>query len=358
MEKDLTEKSSIEETAEQKLSRMEAEQASVETANESVEPKIEEQGNEVGEKTPPTAEKVESKTSPKEKIDARADAEKPVKESKKPVEEQPVALNEDEKKKFNAYLKLTQSKYGADLGKRLIRWDAIKEAEKNFELQQQKKIEAFNKEVAAFKAEQEATKPTPEKYELFAAKQLQLAEQKEQEADKADKNGDFDKAETLRDEAKFAKRDAQAAYKSAEYVRNNPPKTVQQNKEQFVAQQKEWISKAAIDFPEFAKQNSSVQVSAAELYKQMIQQHPEIENLPAVVYYCARIANAEAASARVPILTKELEETKSKLEELNLMTNPTPVGGVTKLPKNNKSFEAMSSEEQFEALRSDAAVMS
>lgn len=353
-------------TADELLSRMEAEQ-SAEAASISSKPVVMVEETKLDDKLPSDAEVVESEPVDTEKTDTRAEtekvAEKPIAEEIQ-TKEPAIALSDEDKKKFSAYLKQTQSKFGADLGKRLVRWDTIKQLEQTIESQKQKTLQelqaarqAFDRDVQAYKAEQEASNPTPDKYEIYAAKQIQLAASKETEANQAEEAGDFDKAVALRDEAKFAKRYAEDATKSAEYLRNNPPVALQKQQQQFVEHQKNWINKAAIDFPEFAKSNSQLQVATTEVFKQIMAQHPEVAKMPALVYYCARIAKAESDSARVPALTKELQETKAKLEELNALTNPTPSGGATRQPTGEKPFEAMTPEEQFDVLRRDAMAM-
>lgn len=276
---------------------------------------------------------------------------------------EPVKLTPDEEKKFAQYLKQTQSKFGDDLGKRLVRWDKIKEAEKALEEtrkgtegQLQGAIKKFNADVAAFRAEQDNLKPTPEKYEQWANGLLTKANDLEAQAKKAEDAAEYDKAEKLKDEAKFARRDAQSAKDSADHLRKNPPATLQQQQAQFQTNQKEWINKAAVDFPEFGKKDSIVQKEAADYFKSMVQEYPEAGKLPGFIYFCAERAAFKTASDRVPNLEKELGELKKKLTEYELLTSPNPGGGANRLPAA-KSYETMSSEEQFAQLRQDAASM-
>ena len=251
---------------------------------------------------------------------------------------EPVKLTPDEEKKFAAYLKQTQSKYGDDLGKRLVRWDKIKEQEKAFEDarktsqgQLEGAIKKFNADVAAFRAEQDNQKPTPEKYEQWANGLLTKANDLEAQAKKAEDAADYDKAEKLKDEAKFARRDAQSAKDSAEHLRKNPPATLQQQQQQFQTNQKEWISKAATDFPEFGKKDSTVQKEAADYFKAMVQNYPEAGKLPGFIYFCAERAAYKTASDRVPTLEKELGELKKKLTDYELLHSPSPGGGANRL---------------------------
>ena len=377
-----------EESAEDKLSRMEAEQSAELASTEAKSPDTSE-AQEAGDRPPAAAEAVtDPKTDPKtgtpsaadkEIETAKTEAEKEGKELKlddkgqpardaqgkfikqaKPVVEPAVTLTPDEHKKFSAYLKQTQSKFGADLGKRLVRWDAIKEAEAKLAKDREgiqgeinKRIQAFNADVARFQAEKAQASPTPEKYEAFADKQSALADHKELEAVKAEEAGELDKAEALRDEAKFARRDAQSAKASAEHLRKNPPVSLEKQKEQFTTHQREWVVKAVQDFPDYGKKGSDLQSGTAEVFKQITTAHPEAARMPGLVYYCVRIAAAEAAAARVPALEKELGELKPKLTELEALTNPTLPGGVPR-KQAAKTFEKMDSDAQFAELRREA----
>jgi hypothetical protein len=74
------------------------------------------------------------------------------------------------------------------------------------------------------------------------------------------------------------------------------------------------------------------------------------------VYFCAERASLKSAADRVPGLTKELTETKKRLSQLEAMTNPSPSGGVTKMP-SGKSYLDLSPEEQFNQLKQDASVL-
>lgn len=377
------------ESAEEKLSRFESEQA--QEANpeakslENGEPSTSEarpselESKEASAPNPKDSDNLS--TAEKEVATAQADAEKEgkelavdekgqpkrddkgqfVKQDKKPVE-QPLVLSKEETERFSKWLKQTQSKYGADMGKRLVRWDAIKEAEKALDSRRTEAqtkldtaIKQFNADVAAFRQEQDSQKPTPEKYESWAAGQLKLAGDKEAEAKTAEDAGDFDKAEKLKDEAKFMKRDANTALASAEQLRKNPPATLQQQQQKFQTDQREWINKAAIDFPEFGKKDSAVQKAAAEYFKAMAAQEPAAAKLPGFIYFCAERAQLKAAADRLPGVEKELGELKTKLTELEALTNPTPSGGVSRLPSGNKTFDGMNSDEQFEALKREAA---
>jgi len=358
------------ETAEEKLSRMEAAQAA-ETASPTVTQIPKDEALKTEDRPSDADKEVESKV-PEEKSDTPSETEvqpekaleeKPAAEQKTDKQEA-VKLSREEEKKFSQWLKQSQTKYAADMAKRLVRWDAIKQQEQAV-LQAKTASEQalaaqkqqLESEMQAWKQEQEAQKPSPEKYEAWAAQQMVAADQKIKEADKLENDGEFDKAEALRDEAKFLKRDAASAIKTAENQRKNPPELIQQkSQEQFIANQKEWVNKAAIDFPEFAKKDSQVQKDAAAYYNQIVASDPSVTKLPGFVYFCAERASLKSAADRVPGLTKELTETKKRLSQLEAMTNPSPSGGVTKMP-SGKSYLDLSPEEQFNQLKQDASVL-
>lgn len=276
-----------------------------------------------------------------------------------------IVLTPDERKKFDAYLAEKQgSKYAKDFTRRLVTWNELNEEKAKLaaskgqtEAQLQGAIKKFNEDVAAFQQEKAATTPTPEKYEAFAAKQTALANEKELAAKKAEDAGDFDAAEKLRDEAKFARRDADNAKASAEHVRKNPPLNAQQQQEQFTKHQKTWVDKAVVDFPEFANKDSATFKNAVEYFKQMSANEPAAAKLPGFIYFCAERAALKTAADRVPSMEKELGELRTKVKDLEALTNPTPSGGVQRPQTAAKSADDMSDDELYAQLRQEAASM-
>ena len=300
----------------------------------------------------------------------RDDKGKFVKQDKKPVEPA-VKLTPDETKKFSSYLKTLESKFAQDMGKRLIRWDSIKEVEqahtekvKADELRMANAIKSFNADVEAFKAEQQQSQITPEKWDQWAANQLLAAAEKQTAAEKAEKDGNFDLAEKLKDEVKFLRRDAATGKENAEALRKNPPKTDAQKQEQFQTDQRQWIGKAATDFPEFGKKGSEIQSAAAERFKQLVAETPQLGKFPGLIYYCAEYAALKTAADRVSVLEKsvsdkdkELGELKTKLTEADALLNPSPSGGAARLPKGQKARSEMTLQEEMAALQAEAAQM-
>lgn len=294
-----------------------------------------------------------------DQADARSDAE-PQKEEK-PTKEPEVKLSDDERKKYSAFLKQTQSKYSADLGKKLVRWDAIKAREKELETAKAEQEKAYNSRLAQlnsemeqFKAEQESNRPTPEKYQELANTLQTQVTLKEAEIVKAEAAGDYEKKEQLQSELAVLKEDVRRAGAAADNLRKNPPLTLQKQQERFQEYQKTWIDKAAVDFPEFAKKDSELQKNAAEYYKQMTTSEPAVAKLPGFIYFCVERAALKTAADRVPALEKENNNLKTKVKEYEALTNPTPAGGVSRTPKGDKSPLDMSQDELYESLRNEA----
>jgi hypothetical protein len=88
----------------------------------------------------------------------------------------------------------------------------------------------------------------------------------------------------------------------------------------------------------------------------MSEKEPAVAKLPGFIYYCAERAALKLAADRVPNLEKELGELRTKVKELDALTNPSPRGGGgVQRPKSPKGWDQMSSEEQFDALRQEAS---
>jgi len=286
-----------------------------------------------------------------------------VKRDKTPVEE-PLKLSQEERTKFDKYLAQAQgSKYAKDFARRVVTWKELNAAKDELEAAKTKAntdlqgaIAKFNADVQAFQAERSNSTPTPEKYEAFARQCSDNAKVKRAEAITAENDGKVEDAEKLRDEAKFLDRDAQSATASAEHLKKNPPPNDKQRQEKFVVDQKQWIGKAVTDFPEFGKKDSELQKQVAEVFKAITAQNPAYSKMPDFVYHCARIANAETTSVRVPAMEKELGELRTKVKELEALTNPTPQGGTPRASgSGTKAYEDMSMEEQYEYLKQEAS---
>ena len=353
------------ETAEEKLSRMEAAQAA-ETASPSVETTVTGKAN-VTEDRPSDAAKQSKSEVPKEESDTPSASEETVSqtEEKAPAQEPETAekFTKDDEKRFSQWLKQSQSKYAADMAKRLVRWDAIKKTESELQAQRDSiaaersaELAKIKSEREAWQAEQEANRPSPEQYEAWAAQKVLKAAEMLKQAEQAEEEGELDKAESLKTEALIFKRDAEFAKKAAEEQRKNPPVAQQKAQEQFVAYQKDWVQKAAIDFPEFAQKDSEVQRESAAFYNQMVNTEPAVSKLPGFIYFCAERAALKTAANRVPGLTKELTETKKRLSQLEAATSASPSGGVTKMP-SGKSYLDLSPEDQFNQLKQEASAL-
>ena len=253
-----------------------------------------------------------------------------------------------------------KGKYAKDRERRDHSWQALNTEKTAFEAEKTKhatELKAERDKLAAertaFEQQRQSANPTPEKYEQWSNAETAKAVDLENQAKAAEAAGDFEKADKLRQGAATAKGFAQIAREKAEQLRKNPPPTGAQATEQFIANQKEWVSKAVTDFPEFGKKDSPVQKDAADYYRQMTGQMPFLKTLPGFVYFCAERASLKSAADRVPALEKELGELKPKLAELEALTNPSPASGGNRLP-GAKTFEQMSEEDQLNWLRQNA----
>lgn len=256
------------------------------------------------------------------------------------------------------------SKLTKDNARRDRSWRALNEEKEAFVTEKTKHqqtlnaaLARFNADVAKHREEIAASRPTPERFEAYAQKLTTDAALKEAEMVKAEANGDLDAAKELYAEVKGLRDKATEAKAHAEHLRKNPPPNEKQIQEKFKADQSTWVAKANTDFPEFAKKDSPVRNAAVETYKEITAADPQLGRLPGLIYHCVRYAAAKTAADRVPGMEKELGELRTKVKELELLTNPTPSGGVARQPAALKPFDQMSEDEQIEALNVEAAGM-
>ncbi|MDE2099808.1 MAG: hypothetical protein KGL39_21325 [Patescibacteria group bacterium] len=257
------------------------------------------------------------------------------------------------------------SKYAQDLERRDRSWKALnteKEAVAAERTKLQQELEqgrrALQAERDQFLAEREQANAanSPERYEQWAQTQATKANQLKAAAQAAEDEGDFEKAEKLKAAADQAQAYERLARNQAAELRRNPPPTDKQREERQKALNKEWTLKAATDFPEFGKKASPVQAEAIQFLQYISKQLPHLARMPELVYFAAERAALKTAADRVPGLEKELTESKKRVAELEQLNNPTPTGGVQSLP-GEKSFTEMTPDEQFAALKAEAAGM-
>jgi hypothetical protein len=285
-----------------------------------------------------------------------------IKRDKAPVEP-PITLTADEQAKFEKWqLQQAQGKYAKDNIRKDRSWKALnaeKEAFNAEKIKQQQALQGainkFNADVAKHQAEIAATRHNPEKFDELANKLDTEAKLKEAEIIKAENAGDLDAAKKLYAEAEVCKADAGKARKYADQLRKNPPPNEKQVQEKFKADQSTWVAKANTDFPEFAKQGSAVRNAAIESFKEITTADPALARLPGLIYHCVRYAAAKTAADRVPAMEKELGELRTKVKELEVLTNPTPQGGVNRPQTGSKPFEQMTEDEQYNQLLQEAA---
>ena len=342
-------------------------------------------GREVDAQPAPSLKPTDTPTEAEEVETAKADAEKEgkelelsedgkpkrdaagkfVKREKAAKPEAPaISFTPDERTKFEAYLAQKQgSKYAKDFTRKLVTWNEINETKakmaserQQFDTQLAQARAKFTADVQEFQAKQAASTPSPDKYEAFAAKQTNLANEKELAAVKAENDGDFEGAAKLKQEAAFARRDAEQAKASAEHVRKNPPADAAAIQAKFKQDQGLWIGKARTDFPEFAKQDSPLFKGAVAYFQQITKDNPAAARLPGLIYHCVEREQLKTASARVPVLEKELGELRTKVKDLEALTNPVPTGGQTRTnTQARKNFEDLDIPQMEAQLRQEAA---
>lgn len=130
----------------------------------------------------------------------------------------------------------------------------------------------------------------------------------EREAQALEEQGKFDEADEKRVLSRKAK-------ERAKDLREHPPQpdpTDAQKEAKFREEQKQWWSKAAIDFPEVAKDGTP----ASAALKELIRSEPHIMGDPKAMYFASRMAQAETVAASVPGMAKELEALRAKVKDL------------------------------------------
>lgn len=197
---------------------------------------------------------------------------------------------------------------------------------------------ALNEEKTAVKSERERLER--ERQEFQEQRKQTEAQYSPEQYDQAAKNFEAQGKFDLADLAKTR----------AEELRKNPPPTPQQQDVMRRQQadhdkaMKEWWGKAAVDYPNVAKDGSPENAAL----KTFIQTEPDAVKSPKGMYYAARLVQAETAAARVPDMDKELGALRAKVKELETLTAP----GGPSIPgrAGQQGKEVQSDAEQFAEL--------
>lgn len=235
-------------------------------------------------------------------------------------------------------------------------WKKLNESKTELQKQQEQlkaQQEEFAKEKREFEAQrQKSSQPgyTPEQWD-------EAARQWRAEADQLEEAGKFEDA----DERRVLARKAEARGKELRENPPPPPKTDEKALADWKAQQKEWWTKAAVDFPDVQKADSPVAqklkaiiTPGAEGYDPVL--HKVIVDDPKGMYYVARLVTAETAAASVAAKDKELGELRAKVKELTEKYS-IPGGGIAASVPRQKADSDKSEEELEEELRAEAAQM-
>lgn len=218
--------------------------------------------------------------------------------------------------------------------------------------------EEFAKAKAQFEAEQ--AKLAKERQE-FESERQKAAQPKHKPEDYETHANNLDaQAETLTaqgryDEAAEAKAMAKIARKHAAELRANPPPapaTPEQKTAEQQAKDKEWITKAGMEFPNSVKDGSP---EKAEL-ETFAKQHPEVLQDPKLLYFAAERASLKTAAARVPTLEKELDGLRAKVKELEEQLS-VPLDGSVPGATGEVPWGSMSSDDQLDALKREAVAL-
>lgn len=237
-----------------------------------------------------------------------------------------------------------QSKFAKNQARLEGGWKQLNERKAEFEKQQaeikrqQESLEQAKREFETTRQKSTQPKYKPEDYE-------QAAQNWEKEADSLEAEGRFEEADKKRVMVEQAR-------ERAKDLRANPPpapKTDAQAEVEFRAAQKEWWSKAAIDFPSVVKDGSPEKEALTALVKS----EPAVLNDPKGMYYAARLVCAETSAARVPAMEKELGDLRAKVQALNERM-AIPGDGAAASVKGEMDFKNKSEAEQLADLYREA----
>lgn len=236
------------------------------------------------------------------------------------------------------------SKFAKDQERRMGSWKELN-AEKELvrttkQALEERKAQLDQREQALKQRETKLSQPKykPEDYERGA-------DQWETEAKKLEDAGDYAKADRLRAKAEDAR-------EYAKQLRANPPQpdpTEAQEREAHQKAQREWWGKAAVDYPNVVKDGTPERAALLELLKN----EPDLVNDPKGMYYASRLVTAEALSARVPTLQKDLDAALARVKELEELT-AVPTDGSVQANRGAKTFAEMTPQEQESALAAEA----
>ncbi len=213
-----------------------------------------------------------------------------------------------------------------------------------------------------------ANKPkfAPEDYERHSLTLEGRAATLEREAKKLEEDGKFEAAEARKEEAIADKVNAKKAREYAGQLRANPPQadpTEAQVNEKFKADQKQWWTKAAIDFPAAAKGGTP---EAEAIKGALTPGHPQfnpvaarfVEAYPEGLYYLTELVSAKSSAARVPTMETELGQLRAKVKELSEKLAPNIEAAHGRTNAGTPEFSQMNEDQQFAELERMAQSMS
>ncbi len=202
------------------------------------------------------------------------------------------------------------SKFAKDYARRENSWKELNRQKDEFKVQQsefraERERVAMERQEWQRRRDQMDAKYSPEEYDAAA--------------ERWENDGEYKLAELARDRAKE--------------LRDSPTReqTLKTQAEDRQKAEKEWYSKAAIDFPDTAKSGSEQNTKL----KAFISSEPGVLQDPKGMYYASRLVNAETTATRVPVLEKELGELRAKVKELESTSLPSGQGSPTGMPSDS-----------------------
>lgn len=221
-------------------------------------------------------------------------------------------------------------------------WDNVNKRKTELETREQqltqREQQLQQREASLKQQAEQAQQPQhkPEDFERAAQLKLSKAQALHQQADgiearakKLQDDGKYTDAARAEDEAKAIRKKAYQEEGNAEdlkahagELRKNPPATMAQRDAQVETQRKEWTLKAAKDFPDLAKADSSLQKNVAQSLNNLWNTDRALASHPQIIYYVTQLESAKAAAARVPGMEKELGELRAKVKDYEALTAP------------------------------------
>lgn len=195
------------------------------------------------------------------------------------------------------------------------------------------------------------TEPPAQRDKYTAKDYAEAADRWELNAFKLEDAGKYDEAAKNRHLAELARNSATEALKIEQARVSASPPEVQK-------QQMEVWEKTKAEFPELVKKGSPLNVAT----EKFVRENPEVLRYAQGPRIAAVFCQAELTAARVPGLnqeveakTKEIEQLKTKVKELESLTSLPDGGSPASPPSGPRSFEELTMDEMEASLKAEMA---